>query len=233
MNDKTLKIFIGFDHRQPVSLSVLAQSIYTYSKTPVAITPLVYNQLPMTRKDGLTPFTWSRFLVPYLCDYRGWALFLDLDMLVRDDITKLFDLADEKYAVMVAKNPKKFEWASVMLFNCGHPANKVLTPDYVNEAKGLHGINWCKPEEIGGIPAEWNHLVGYDKPRSDAKLIHYTQGVPCFPETNDSEGADEWFKEHKFMNHARPWEELMGNSVHAVQLQDGTKVPKYKVEAPA
>ena len=232
MNSQPLKIFIGYDHRQPVSLSVLFQSLYTRSTKPVSVTPLVYVQLPMTRKDGLTPFTWSRFLVPYLCNYEGWALFLDLDMLAVGDISKLFELADDKYAVMVCKNEKKFEWASAMLFNCSHPANKVLTPEYVNEAKGLHGINWCKIDEIGDLPNEWNHLVGYDKPRTDAKLIHYTQGVPCFEETIDSELANIWHEEHRFMNHARPWVELMGNSVHALQDANGKIVPRYKLEPP-
>ena len=228
-----LKVFIGYDHRQPVSLSVLNQSVYTRSSKPVAVTPLVYQQLPISRKDGLTPFTWTRFLVPYLCDFKGWALFLDLDILLMDDISKLFDLANPDFAVMVSKNIKKFEWASVMLFNCAHPSNAILTPEFVNEAKGLHGINWCKENEIGDLPPEWNHLVGYDKPRQDAKLVHYTQGVPCFEQTIDSEYAAAWHEEQQFMNNTRPWQELMGNSVHARQLPSGELVPAYRVEPPA
>ena len=70
-------------------------------------------QLPLKRM-GLTPFTYSRFLVPQLCNYEGWALFLDLDMLVQGDIAELFDLADESQAVMVVKSNARFEWASVM-----------------------------------------------------------------------------------------------------------------------
>jgi len=219
-----LKIFIGYDHRQPISYAVLQHSIFTRSTTPVAITPLVLSQLPLERQ-GLTPFTFSRFLVPYLCGYKGWALFLDLDMIVLDDITNLFDMVDDKYAVMVAKNEKRFEWASVMLFNC--EKCQILTPEYVAEAQGLHGINWVDEGLIGNLPPDWNHLIGYDKPRADAKLAHYTQGVPCFPETSDSEYAKEWALEHQNMNSARPWVELMGNSVHATTI-DGKRVPKYK-----
>lgn len=219
-----LKVFIGYDSRQPVAYNVLQQSIFSRSSKPVAITPLVLKQLPITRM-GLTPFTYSRFLVPYLCDYQGWALFLDIDMLLRDDIAKLFALADDQYSVMVSKNEKRFEWASAMLFNCDKC--RILTPEYVQKAEGLHTIDWVKPEEIGALPPEWNHLVGYDKPRKDAKLVHYTQGVPCFEETATSEYRDEWIHEHQGMNTSFPWLELMGNSVHAARLPDGKIVPKF------
>lgn len=220
-----LRIFIGYDPRQPVAYNVLQQSIFTRSSKPVAITPLVIEQLPLKRM-GLTPFTFSRFLVPYLCDYKGWALFLDIDMLLKDDISKLFEMVDDNFAVMVSKNEKKFEWASAILFNCGHPANLSLTPEFVETADRLHHISWCKEDEIGDFPREWNHLVGYDKQRTDAKLVHYTQGIPCFPETITSEYSEDWHNEHKRTNSAMPWEVLMGNSVHAA-VKNGKLVPKF------
>ncbi len=242
-----LRIFIGYDHRQPVAYNVLQQSILRHSSKPVAITPLIYDQLPITRgnwkgqKDydptknmSLTPFTYSRFLVPWLCNYHGQALFLDIDMLLLDDVAKLFELAQSpmngpNYAVHVVKNPQKFEWASLMLFNCGHPQNQILTPDYINDADNtwLHQLNWLPPEAIGELPAEWNHLVGYNDPRPDAKCVHYTQGIPCFPETQQSEYLAEWHHEHRLSNSAYPWLALMGNSVHAKQLGDGRVVPKF------
>jgi hypothetical protein len=218
-----LRIFIGYDHRQPVAYNVLQQSILTRSSVPVAITPLVLRQLPLKR-EGLTPFTYSRFLVPYLCDYKGWALFLDIDILVGKDIKGLFELKDDKYAVMVSKNKISYEWASVMLFNC--EKCKILTPEYVETAKSLHGIEWAKQEEIGDLPPEWNHLVGYDEPRKDAKLVHYTQGIPCFEETATSEYAEEWINEHKYLNSTVPWADLMGNSKHAATL-NGKPIPRF------
>ena len=223
-----LKVFIGYDHRQPVSYTVLQHSIFNHATVPVAITPLVLHQLPITRV-GLTPFTYSRFLVPYLCNYQGWALFLDIDMIVRDDITKLFELADDKYAVMVANNPDPklaFERASVMLFNCAKC--KVLTPEFIEDKDntGLHQIKWVDPSEIGTLPHEWNHLVGYDEPSPNAALLHYTQGVPCFPETLDSDYAQDWHAVHKHLNRSAPWAELMGTSVHAAVI-DNQLVPKF------
>lgn len=216
------RIFIGYDPRQAVSYNVLQHSIAIRSTKPVAITPLIIEQLPLKR-TGLTPFTFSRFLVPYLCDYKGWALFLDADMLLMDDINKLFDLADPAYTVMVAKNEKRFEWASAILFNCEKCT--MLTPSFIETAGGLHTFEFLKPEEVGGLPPEWNHLVGYDKPRPDPKLIHYTQGVPAWPETAHCEHARAWESDARFMVSAQPWETLMGRSVHA-QVHDGKLKPK-------
>lgn len=218
---------IGYDHRQPIALNVLQSSIYRNSSKPVSITPLVLTQLPLKR-EGLTPFTYSRFLVPYLCEFKGWALFLDLDMIVLGDIAELFNCADDKYSAMVVKNKMKFEWASAILFNCAKC--KMLTPQFVTEHPSLHNMSWLKPDEVGDLPAEWNHLVGYDEPKENPKLIHYTQGIPAFPETADCEYANSWVEEYKKMNSATTWVDLMGKSVHAAQLPDGTIIPKYKVK---
>lgn len=218
-----LNIFIGYDTRQPLSLNVLANSIYRQSSKPVSITPLVIDQLPIKR-TGLTPFTYSRFLAPYLCNYEGWSLFLDADIILNADIAELFKLADDKYTVMVSKNDKvKFERASVMLFNnakCG-----ILTPEYIEKAEGLHNIAWANEDEIGDLPREWNHLVGYDEPKP-AKLIHYTQGIPEFIETDNCEYSKEWVAEKEKMVYVESWQNIMGSSVHAVEC-NGVRMPIY------
>ena len=143
-----LRVFVGYDPRQAVSYTALASSIVNRTSVPVAITPLVIGQLPIAR-TGLTPFTYSRFLVPWLCGYVGWALFLDVDMLALGDIADLFRMADDRFTVMVAKNEMKFEWASAMLFN--NARCRVLTPRYVETAERLHAIAWAKDGEIGAL----------------------------------------------------------------------------------
>lgn len=211
---KPIPVFIGYDHRQPLSYTALCQSIIDHAKVPVAISPIVLDTLPMKRA-GLTPFTFSRFMVPWLMGYMGWAIFLDLDILVLGDIGELWAMRDEKFSVMATKHEGAlaFERASVMLMNC-HKCG-ILTPEYVETAKALHNLSWVPDEEIGDIPHEWNHLVGYDAPRADAKLLHFTQGIPAFPETQDSEYATEWVASAKRAVSAASWRELMGPSVHA------------------
>lgn len=130
-------------------------------------------------------------------------------MLVLGDISELFDLADPQYAVQVVKNKRRFEWPSLMLFNC--EKCKALTLGYV-EKENLFDFAWA--ESIGDLPAEWNHCIGYDEPKQ-AKLLHYTTGIPIFEQTKKFGYVEEWKEVHQYANGTVSWEELMGNSVHA------------------
>lgn len=207
----TLRIFIGADSRQPLSLNVLQHSIWRRSSKPVSITPLVISQLPIT-KQGLTEFTFSRYLVPWLCDYQGWGLFLDSDMLCLGDIAELFNCADETHAIMVVQNKMRFEWPSLMLFNCAKC--EAITPKYIENYPSPQDFSWANVN-VGMLPSEWNHCANYDAPRDDAKLVHYTQGVPIWFETRDSEYGEAWMDELKDMERICAWSQIMAASVHA------------------
>ncbi len=219
-----IRIYIGFDPVETASYHVLAHSILARSFEPVTIAPLMLSQLNgvMTRPRHelqSTDFSFSRFLVPHLCDYQGWALFMDCDMLVLDDMAELWKLRDDQYAVQVVKHDhvpeeetkflgqaqtkyEKKNWSSVMLFN--NAKCTALTPDYVNTATGLdlHRFNWLGNDDlIGEIPHRWNHLVGYDKtvPVAEVSNLHYTIGGPYFDDYKDTDYAAEWFAERDAM----------------------------------
>jgi lipopolysaccharide biosynthesis glycosyltransferase len=210
-----IRVFIGFDPRETIAYNVLSFSIQRHATHPVAIAPLMLSQLGgvLTRERHplqSTDFSFSRFLTPFLADYTGWSVFMDCDMLMLDDIATLWSLRDERYAVMVVKHrhvpretvkflgepQSKYEkknWSSVMLFN--NALCRTLTPDYVNTATGLelHQFKWLESEDlIGSLPDRWNHLVGYNPPRADAALVHYTLGGPYFEEFGKCEYADAW-----------------------------------------
>jgi lipopolysaccharide biosynthesis glycosyltransferase len=217
-----IRVFVGYDAREAVAYSVLSHSIHVRASEPVSVAPLMLSQLAdvHTRERNplqSTDFSFTRFLTPWLCGYEGWAVFMDCDMLVLDDIAKLWQLRDERKAVQVVKHhhvPKedvkflgekqsKYEkknWSSVMLMNCARCRS--LTPEYVNSASGLelHQFKWLEGDAlIGEIASRWNHLVGYDAPRADASLVHFTTGGPYFPEYRDCEYAREWFAERDAM----------------------------------
>lgn len=205
-----LQIFIGVDVRQPVAYSVLRTSIEARASVPVSVTALIQDQLPVKRR-GLTDFTFTRYLVPWLMDYRGWGLFLDADMLCLGDIAEVFDRARDEYAVQVVKGPKRFEWPSMMLFNCAKC--EVLTPNFIEYGRP-QDFDWG---EVGELPGEWNRCVGYED-CDDAKLLHYTAGIPCYPETRGLGHYDEWAESLKAANSTVSWQELMGESVHVAHL---------------
>jgi hypothetical protein len=237
-----LRIFIGYDPRQAVTYNVCQHSLLIRAKQPVAIIPLIIETLPIKRQ-GLTPFTWSRFLVPYLSKFEGMSIFIDADIILLDDINELINsvvqlkIDNQIPAVSVVKSKHRFEWASVMVFNCSHPDNLKLSPEFVETTnENLHSISWTN--SIGSIESSWNYLVGYDGPISHdlnevqkVKLVHYTQGVPAWAETQDCEFSEEWKKELMYINSSIEWVDLMGKSIHAATLEDGTKIPKYKLNA--
>lgn len=206
-----LRVFIGYDPRQPIAYNVCAHSVVRHASVPVSITPLILSQLPLKR-TGLTEFTYSRFLVPWLCGFRGPAVFMDPDVVVTGDIKELFDQADPlKGSVHVMQEQPKFEWASVMLFNTGCCLK--LTPEFVEDKKNdLFDLKWAG--YVAELSEEWNHCVSYQEPKI-ANLYHFTAGIPVWYETRGFGEDLAWQAEAKAMNHTVPWKDLMGNSVHA------------------
>jgi len=219
-----MKVFVGYDPREDIAYQVCKHSIVSRNKD-VEVRPLIQKDL---REQGYydrpidklasTEFTFTRFLVPELSNFNGWALFMDCDMILQTDIAELFAHADDKYAVMCVKHdyapkegvkmdgkaqtvyPRK-NWSSVMLFNCGHPSNQNLNVELINDpeitGKYLHRFSWLKDEEIGELKPEWNWLAGWYKEPDDGKpkLIHYTEGGPWFENYRTCEYHKEWKKE--------------------------------------
>ena len=211
-----INVFIGYDSKEKAAFSTLSYSILRNSTKPVAITPIY---LPNIKDDFIrsrnnlssTEFSFSRFMVPYLMNYQGWALFMDCDMLMKADISELWRMRDDRYAVQVCQHdyypksttkflnqtqtvyPKK-NWSSFMLMNCSKCTR--LTPDYVNSASGLelHQFKWLNSDEqIGALPLEWNWLAGEYDHKEDVKNVHFTEGGPWFDDYKETDYADEWW----------------------------------------
>ena len=71
-----LNIFVGFDQKA-IAYHTFVQSMIEKSSIPLSITPLAENNLDEYSEkhtDGTNKFTYSRFLVPYLMNFQGWAI---------------------------------------------------------------------------------------------------------------------------------------------------------------
>jgi lipopolysaccharide biosynthesis glycosyltransferase len=241
-----VKIYVGFDSREKVAYDVCKHSIEYNTHKQTNVIPLIHNQL---RKQGFfarpwltesttgnkidlidnkpfaTEFSHTRFLVPALMNYKGWALFMDCDMIFTDDIKDLFDLCDDKYAVMVVKHnhkPKNTEkmdgqqqtqyyrknWSSFILWNCGHPLNRQITPELVNTKSGafLHQFHWLPEMFIGALPMSYNWIEDSSPVKGGLpSVIHYTNGGPWFNGYKDVMFAEEWWKYYtRFIESASP-----------------------------
>jgi len=221
-----IPLYIGYDPREAACYHVFCQSVLDKATVPVAFHPL---HSPMLadfdgQKDGSNAFIYSRFLPPYLQNFSGWAIFADGDMVVMEDIAKLWALREQfafdkavavvqhdyktkhqrKYigTPMEADNasyPRK-NWSSVILWNCAHAANRLLTPEFITESPGsfLHRFSWLKDSQIGELPPEWNAL-SMEQDTGAASLIHYTLGAPGFAHYAHCDASEPW---HRAKRHA-------------------------------
>lgn len=238
--DKTLHIWVGHDGREAVASDVAAHSIRRRTQSKVSINYLKHREL---RQQGLfarpwlvdgstgnfidlidgkpfsTEFSHTRFLVPALQKFKGWALFFDADMIFLSDIEKLFAIRDDKYAVMCVKHQhiptsavkmdgreqlryRRKNWSSFMLWNCAHPSNTRLTPEIVSFMKGssLHAFSWLDDHMIGDLPYNYNYISGVSPKIQHGQMpavIHYTEGGPWFDECKDVPYAGTWLEEYE------------------------------------
>lgn len=211
-----IRVFVGFDPREAVCYHVFCHSVARRTRRVVGFTPLKAEPLPgfEGRRDGSNDFIYSRFLVPTLCDFKGWAIYADGDMVCLADIEELWRLRDDRFAVMVAKHDYKTKqsvkytgaanrdyprknWSSLILWNGSHPANRALTQAQVAAASGawLHGFKWLDDELIGSIPLEWNWIDTELPYNPEAKLVHYSLGAACFPGYEKTDHAHLWIAE--------------------------------------
>jgi lipopolysaccharide biosynthesis glycosyltransferase len=214
-----IKLVVGFDQVEAVAYHTFCQSIIDRSTLPVQFLPLAVNTLPdytERHTDCSNQFVYSRFLTPYLNNFEGWAIFADGDMVCLADIAELWALRDASKAVQVVKHdyitkvqrkylgsvnenyPRK-NWSSLVLWNCGHPANRVLTPELVEKSTGsfLHRFSWLDDNDIGDLPSKWNWLAIEYPPNQNVKLVHYTLGTPCFEDYRDTDMSEHWHEAHK------------------------------------
>jgi hypothetical protein len=189
------------------------------SKVPVSVTFLTPEVAAGfgIGTDGTNAFSLSRFLVPYMEGFSGFAIFLDgADMLLRADLSELWEYRNGWEAIQVVphdyrtKHPRKYigteleadnldypakNQSSVIVWNCGHYMNRCLTPDYIQKhgGKHLHRFEWLKDKSrIGEIPASWNVLIGEQESGLDTKLAHFTLGGPFFRHYANCDHANEW-----------------------------------------
>ena len=219
---KKINIYVGFDQKEAVAYHVFCQSLIDNTSIPLQIHPMALrtlNKYKENHQDRSNDFVYSRFLIPFLNNFNGWALFVDGDMICQSDIKELFDLRDDSKAVMVVKHnyetkqekkylgninenyPRK-NWSSVILWNCNHSKHKILTPTFVSEQTGkfLHRFSWLEDKDIGELPLEWNWLAIEYEDNTNAKIIHYTLGTPCFSDYKNTAMAEIWYKYYSRLN---------------------------------
>jgi len=211
-----VRLVVEFDVRETVAYHVFCQSVLEKTSLPVSFLPLVEKSIAgyhETHYDASNRFTYTRFLTPFLMNFEGWAIFADGDMVCNRDIATLWKCRDPSKAVQVVKhdyqtkssikylgnrneNYLRKNWSSLVIWNCGHPENRCLTPEFISSKNGayLHRFQWLYDYLIGDLDKGWNWLaIEYDE-NPKASLIHYTLGTPCFRDYRTSSSSAHWHK---------------------------------------
>jgi len=213
------QIYIGYEEREHKAYEVCESSLKRRSN--IDVVKLRSQDIPEYNRDWGEPqstdFTYTRFWIPYLSDYKGWSFFVDCDFLFLADPLEILENINPDKAVYVVKHPGyipnsqlkmdgipqhrayRKNWASFILYNNEHSKNNTLTPQYLNNYRpGLdfHQFRWLDDEDIGSLPLEWNCLDDYYN-LENPKAIHYTDGGPWFDNYQDTMYSDLWYKEYK------------------------------------
>lgn len=228
-----MKVYIGYDEREHRAAEVAVKSLRHVAPglepellcavklvdhgllTRVSDRRGQYYDL-VSNETHSTDFKFSRFLTPMLCQ-SGFALFVDCDVVFREDPRVMLQEITAEHAVSVVKHqfipvvprtkmvgqmnpvyPRK-NWSSVMLFNCDHPANRRLSLRDVNERRAvdLHNFYWLADDEIGELRPHWNWLVGEQAPWCEGGIAHFTLGGPWLPGWRHAEHDDIWLEAAK------------------------------------
>ena len=236
-----INVFLGYDKREKVASDVCAHSIYKHTRRPTTVTEVKSSNMSTYKrewymKEGIkydkvdnrpfsTDFAFARFWVPYMMQYKGFAIFMDGDFLIHEDLHNVFSEIDHAHAVSVVKHapedhpstpdmikmdgqvqtvyPKK-NWSSFMVFNCEHAMCKKLTPTMMNNVSGshLHQFQWIQDDDyIGELKPKWNQLMEatdapFQHPVAKEGGWHYTLGGPWFEGYEECQGAGDWYREH-------------------------------------
>lgn len=149
-----------------------------------------------------TPFSGFRWAVPWLCGFHGRAIYMDDDMIVRDDIAKLWDQEFEPGKTVIAKDTGRL---CVSLWDCERAKDFVLPVEGLQAISGHSAMRTVMSANRSAVQpfvtGNWNCLDGeryatIDDP--DIRIIHMTSmphqpAVPHAMRRLAARGEKHWF----------------------------------------
>lgn len=180
-----IKVFIATTDAQMLAVKVLEYSIRKHASMTVEVIPmhLAGIDIPVPKEPKnkpRTPFSFQRFLIPQLCDFKDRAIYLDSDMQVFTDIRDLWAQPFGDAEILTVSDPGKTgrkPQFSVMLLNCQAlkwdvrrivddlDAGRLSYEELMYEMKAGGKINAC-------LDPVWNSLERYKE--GETALLHYT-----------------------------------------------------------
>ena len=181
--DSPMRVYVGATEAQRLPCKVLEHSIRRHASMTVKVVPLF--QAPMTipqpgdeKNRPRTPFSFQRFLIPALNNYQGRAIYLDSDMLVFEDIRRIWSLPLDKVELLTTPGTdSQSATLSVLVLNCA-----ALDWDIEKIVASLNSGSLTYEQLMferpatrirASIGAQWNSIEHFEKGRT--ALLHYTR----------------------------------------------------------
>lgn len=152
-----------------------------------------------------TPFSGFRWGVPARCEFKGKAIYLDSDMIVMDDIAKLWDKPIKDHHLVIAKGTNKRFCTT--LFDCAKVKPIMFPISQLRSVQGIHRQQrerFSKPGVVQPFPLKenWNCIDGeaYTDIATDVIKIHHYSAIDCQPQLKYAlprlaeKGQAHWFK---------------------------------------
>lgn len=250
-NTQPIRIFVGCDPNNSdlEQMMVLDYSIHKHTRQPVEI---VWMQLsldpssfwysnPQTGEGWntskwATPFSGFRWAIPEYCDFTGRAIYMDADMVVLDDIAKLWQHSISDEAIVVAKGDGHIMRLCTCLWDCDkakcylEPVAKLQAdPDSHSQMMAKLKANL---QLVELYQDSFNCVDGEDLAVEDIRILHYSDMGTQFSHKYSlprlqAEGKTHWF-DGQILPHPRQDLVALFDQYYQEAIEAGYNIETYR-----
>lgn len=185
VDESPIRVFVGSMPEQMLGVKVLEYSIRKHASVSVDVYPLFKSptKIPQpkdSKNKPRTPFSFQRFLIPELKNFKGRAIYVDSDMQVFRDIKDLWmrPMGDcDVLSAFESSGTGRRPQFAVMLMDCQKLQWKIedivakLDKGELTYEQLMY--NMAVAKKVGlEIEREWNSLEHYEEGKTS--LVHYT-----------------------------------------------------------
>lgn len=248
---ETIKIFVGCDPNNSdlEQMMVLDYSIHKHTREPVEIIWMQLSRDPNSfwysnpetgegwnTSKWATPFSGFRWAIPEYCSFKGRAIYMDADMVVLDDIAKLWQHPITGESVVAAKGDGDLMRLCTCLWDCEKAKTQLPTVSQMQTDADSHSQMMAKfkanPQLIELYHDNFNCVDGEDLAIDDIRILHYSDMGTQFSHKYSlprlkAEGTTHWF-DGQILPHPRQDLVELFDSYYQEAIDAGYHIENYR-----
>lgn len=251
-----IRIFVGCDPNDCdlEQMMVLDYSVRRHTFRPVEITWMRLSRDPASpwfcdprhklgwrSEDWSTPFSAFRWAIPAATGFRGRALYMDADMLVRCDLAEIWDMSLAPDTIVAARRTGDCWLSCVMLWDCEKARDGYLPAlDALRGNRRAHKemkqLFARRTDLIHPLDARYNCVDGEGLPLDDIRILHYSDMGTQFSHRYavprlQAEGRAHWF-DGEILPHPRRDLAALFDQYYQDALDAGLRLDDYRNSPP-